>query len=119
MQAKRLDGVRKDAVLLAALVVGVGEGVAVAVGASTVPGSPPALVTRTCASLPQAVSSRASRAKRTFMPRRLPDVQRHLAATPTVAAGLKLIVECERLGLPMLHRTRADGYLEAVRPRAC
>ena len=39
-------------------------------------------------------------------------MQRHLAATPTVAAGLKLIVECERLGLPMLHRTRSDGYVE-------
>ena len=51
-------------------------------------------------------------ARRAFMPRRLPDVQRRLSATPTVAAGLKLVVECERLGLPMLHRTRVDGYVE-------
>ncbi len=39
-------------------------------------------------------------------------MQRRLSASPTVAAGLKLVVECERLGLPMLHRTRADGFLE-------
>jgi DNA-binding CsgD family transcriptional regulator len=39
-------------------------------------------------------------------------VQRRLSASPTVAAGLKLVVECERLGLPMLHRTRVDGFLE-------
>ena len=32
--------------------------------------------------------------------------------TATPAAGIKLLIEHERLGLPLLHRTRADGHLE-------
>ena len=32
--------------------------------------------------------------------------------SPTPAAGIKLLIEHERLGLPLLHRTRADGHVE-------
>src|SRR4051794_18265959 len=85
----RPDGVRKVAVELVAAGVGVGVGVGVAVGAGFVPGSPPAAYWIGVSACPQAARVRASRMRRTFMPRRLPDVQRHLSGTPTVAAGLK------------------------------
>jgi pSer/pThr/pTyr-binding forkhead associated (FHA) protein len=32
--------------------------------------------------------------------------------TPTIASGLQLLVAQERLGLPLLHRTREDGHAE-------
>jgi pSer/pThr/pTyr-binding forkhead associated (FHA) protein len=40
-------------------------------------------------------------------------VIRRTSDTPTIASGLQLLVELERLGLPLLHRTRADGFAEA------
>ena len=38
---------------------------------------------------------------------------RRLSDTPTTASGLKLLVEQQRVGLPLLHRTREDGHTEA------
>jgi pSer/pThr/pTyr-binding forkhead associated (FHA) protein/DNA-binding CsgD family transcriptional regulator len=39
-------------------------------------------------------------------------MQRGLSETATPASGMKLLIDHERLGLPMLHRTRADGFVE-------
>jgi predicted component of type VI protein secretion system len=39
-------------------------------------------------------------------------VQTARSDTATPAAGIKLLIEHERLGLPLLHHTRADGHLE-------
>ena len=39
-------------------------------------------------------------------------VLRTVSDTPTIASGLQLLVRQERLGLPLLHRTRADGHVE-------
>ena len=36
-----------------------------------------------------------------------------MSDTPTIASGLQLLVRQERLGLPLLHGTRADGHAEA------
>jgi pSer/pThr/pTyr-binding forkhead associated (FHA) protein len=40
-------------------------------------------------------------------------VLRRTSDTPTIASGLQLLVATERLGLPMLSRTRSDGFVEA------
>jgi predicted component of type VI protein secretion system len=40
-------------------------------------------------------------------------VLRRTSDTPTIASGLQLLVALERLGLPLLSRTRADGHVEA------
>jgi pSer/pThr/pTyr-binding forkhead associated (FHA) protein len=39
-------------------------------------------------------------------------VLRRISDSPTIASGLQLLVSHERLGLPLLHRTRADGHVE-------
>ncbi len=39
-------------------------------------------------------------------------MQKGLSETATPASGMKLLIEHERLGLPLLHRTRRDGHLE-------
>jgi pSer/pThr/pTyr-binding forkhead associated (FHA) protein len=41
-------------------------------------------------------------------------VLRRTSDTPTIASGLQLLVSQERLGLPLLHRTRSDGHVEVA-----
>ncbi|MDA0160586.1 FHA domain-containing protein [Solirubrobacter ginsenosidimutans] len=38
----------------------------------------------------------------------------HVSESATVASGLQLLVTLERLGLPLLQRTRGDGFAEVV-----
>lgn len=40
-------------------------------------------------------------------------MQRHRSETASAASGTQLLIEQERHGLPLLHRTRADGHVEA------
>jgi DNA-binding CsgD family transcriptional regulator len=41
-------------------------------------------------------------------------VEVHVSESATVASGLQLLVTLERLGLPLLQRTRVDGFAEVV-----